>query len=114
MAKPIFTWGDNFENYLSLLNDKDEAKLRAMIDRVEKTELHDSIRKKRVKKISENIYELRTQTDEHWLRGCYFQMEGTNYYITHGFNKKSNKTPIREIQKAEKIRKQILSRKSQL
>lgn len=109
MVKPEFDWGDEFEEYLNSLNIKEEAKFRALIDRVEKTDLRDSIRKERVKKLGDNLYELRARTDEHWLRGCYFQIKGTCYYITHGFNKKTNKTPNREIQKAKNIRKQFLS-----
>lgn len=70
MVKPIFDWGTEFDEYLSSLNIKDEAILRALIDRVENTELQDSIRKERVKKLTDDIYELRAQTDEHWLRGC--------------------------------------------
>ncbi len=109
MVKPEFDWGDEFEEYLNSLSIKEEAKFRALIDRVEKTDLRDSIRKERVKKLEDNLYELRARTDEHWLRGCYFQIKGTRYYITHGFNKKTNKTPNREIQKAKNIRKQFLS-----
>ncbi|MGE7365430.1 type II toxin-antitoxin system RelE/ParE family toxin [Desemzia incerta] len=52
---------------------------------------------------------MRAQTDEHWLRGCYFQIKGTHYYITHGFNKNTNKTPSKEISRAEKIRQDFLS-----
>lgn len=109
MAKPEFDWGDEFEEYLNSLSVKDEAKIRALIDRVEKTDLRDSIRKERVRKLDDNLYELRARTDEHWLRGCYFQIKGTNYYITHGFNKKTNKTPNREIRRAKNIRRDFLS-----
>lgn len=104
MVNPEFDWGDEFEEYLNSLSTKDEAKLRALIDRVENTELQDSIRKERVKKLDDDFYELRAQTDEHWLRGCYFHIQGTKYYITHGFSKKTNTTPRREIRRAKVIR----------
>ena len=99
-----------FDEYLSALNIKEEAKIRALIERVENTELQDSIRKERVKKLTDDIYELRAQTDEHWMRGCYFQIKDKTYYITHGFSKKSNKTPRREINRAKKIREIYLNR----
>lgn len=101
--------GNEFEEYLHSLSTKDEAKFRAVIDRVENTDLIDSIRKERVKKLTGDIYELRARTDEHWLRGCYFKIRGNEYYITHGFNKKTNKTPSREIKRAKNIRNKILS-----
>lgn len=109
MVKPEFDWGKDFDEYLESLSLKDEAKIRALIDRIENNKLQDSIRKDRVKKLNDTIYEIRAQTDEHWLRGCYFQIKGTHYYITHGFNKNTNKTPSKEISRAEKIRQDFLS-----
>lgn len=105
MVKPEFDWGQEFETFLNSLSTKEEARFRALIDRVENTDLQDSIRKERVKKLNDDIYELRAQTNDHWLRGCYFQIKGTEYYITHGFSKKTNTTPAREISRAKKIRK---------
>lgn len=110
MVKPEFDWGDEFEEYLNSLSVKDEAKFRALIDRVENTDLEDSIRKERVKRLDDGLYELRARTDEHWLRGCYFQVKDTSYYITHGFSKKTNKTPSREIRRAQTIRNAFFSR----
>lgn len=107
MLIPEFDWGKEFDDYLSSLSVKDEAKLLALIDRVENTTLQDSIRKERVKKITSDIYELRTQTNEHWLRGCYFHVKENRYYITHGFNKKTNKTPKREIERARSIKNRV-------
>lgn len=112
MDKPEFDWGREFEEYLESLTIKDRAKLHALISRVENSPLQDSIRKERVKRLDDNLYELRAQTNEHWLRGCYFQIEGNNYYITHGFNKKTRKTPRKEIVKAINIRtKYFLARR---
>ncbi|MDE1549499.1 type II toxin-antitoxin system RelE/ParE family toxin [Jeotgalibaca caeni] len=110
MVKPEFDWGDEFEEYLNSLSLKDEAKFRALIERVEKTDLVDSIRKERVKKLDDDLYELRASTDEHWMRGCYFQVKGSSFYITHGFSKKTKKTPIKEIKRALAIRKSFFSR----
>lgn len=109
MVKPEFDWGEEFEEFLNSLSTKEEAKFRALIDRVENTDLQDSIRKERVKKLEDNIYELRAQTNDHWLRGCYFQIQGTEYYITHGFSKKTNTTPAREIRRAKAIQKSFWS-----
>jgi phage-related protein len=109
MVKPEFDWGEEFETFLTSLSTKEEAKFRALIDPVENTDLQDSIRKERVKKLDDDIYELRAQTNDHWLRGCYFQIQGTEYYITHGFSKKTNATSVREISRAKKIRKLLWS-----
>lgn len=105
MVKPEFDWGEEFETFPNSLSTKEEAQFRALIDRVENTDLQDSIRKERVKKLDNDIYELRSQTNDHWLRGCYFQIQGTEYYITHGFSKKTNRTPTREIRRAKAVKK---------
>lgn len=107
MNKPSFDWGVEFQTYLDSLNDKDLAKLLAIIRRVESFGIQDSIRKERVKRLDKDLYEIRAETNEHWLRGCYFQIRETEYYITHGFSKKSNKTPRKEIQRAKLIRNRI-------
>lgn len=100
MGKPEFEWEEGFDEYLNSLSKRDRAKILARIDRVQKIELTDSIRKEYVKKIDYNMYEIRARTDEHWLRGCYFQIKGSKYFITHGFNKKQNKTPKKENYKS--------------
>lgn len=92
MVRPAFEWEEEFDNYLDSLSKKDRAKILARIDLVQKLELVDFIRKEYVKKLDDTIYEIRARTDERWLRGCYFHVEGTRFYITHGFNKKQNKT----------------------
>jgi phage-related protein len=112
MAKPKFSWGQEFEDYLNSLNKKDFAKMKKLIEVIENDELLHSIKKQRVKKLQKEIYEIRLQTNEHWLRGCYFHVEGANYYITHGFNKKTNRTPKREMEKARKIRTRYILRRS--
>lgn len=108
MVRPAFEWEEEFDKYLDSLSKKDRAKILARIDLVQKIELVDSIRKEYVKKLDDTIYEIRARTDEHWLRGCYFHVEGTRFYITHGFNKKQNKTPKKEITKAKKIKDSML------
>lgn len=105
MAKPKFAWGKDFTDYLESLSNKDKARMLTLIQKVEQSDLQVSIRKKRVRKLNDELYELRIQTDEHWLRGCYFHIHNNEYYITHGFNKKTNKTPHIEINKAIRIRK---------
>ena len=38
MVKPEFDWGQEFETFLNSLSTKEEAKFRALIDRVENTD----------------------------------------------------------------------------
>lgn len=50
MGKPEFEWEEGFDEYLNSLSKRDRAKILARIDRVQKIELTDSIRKEYVKK----------------------------------------------------------------
>ncbi len=68
-----------------------------------------------LKKLNENIWEFRTLHNSVAFRLFAFWDKSENketlVLATHGIIKKSNKTPPREIEKAEKIRKQFLSQK---
>lgn len=67
------------------------------------TRLPDNI----TKHISENIWELRPGNN----RIFYFLWEGNNFVLLHTFRKKTQKTPSREIKKAQTEIKDYLSRK---
>lgn len=105
MDNPEFHWGKEFQDYLDSLSKKDAARLAKIINRIQEFGIEDSIRKERVKKLDDSIYEIRAMTNEHWMRGCYFQINQNQYYITHGFSKKTTKTPRKEIVRAKVIRK---------
>ena len=97
-----------FEDYLNLLPDKDAEKLLAVIGVVEEHGLLVATRMKWVKKLEDDLYELRSKQGSNIQRVIYFQKIGTEYLITHGFTKKSQKTPKTEIEHAKAIRKRYL------
>ena len=61
------------------------------------------------KHIDENIWELRPGTN----RIFYFYCDNDGFVLLHSFRKKTQKTPIREIEKAKSERDDYLSRKEQ-
>lgn len=65
---------------------------------------------KLLKKIDENIWEFRTRSQNKQIRLLAFWDPTRKAFIvcTHGFIKKSQKTPKSEIEKAEKYRKEYL------
>lgn len=99
-----FDWNEEFQQYLDALNPIDRAKLRAAIKRIEETGIQEAIKKQRVKKLRDNLYEIRARTKENTIRSIYFQIQGESYFITHGFNKKTDKTPKKEIMKGIRLR----------
>ena len=60
--------------------------------------------------LDEGIFELRTQFSNNISRVLYFFMDGNRAVLTHGFIKKTQKTPPEEIARAKKYRSDYLSR----
>ena len=59
------------------------------------------------------FFELRTKQGSNIVRNLYFFFVGTKIIITHGFRKKTQKTPPEEIERAKKYRKDYLARNPQ-
>lgn len=97
-----------FESYVDTLPDKIAAKLLARIIEIEENGLQTSIKMKWIKKLDKNLYEIRTKFGSNIQRAIYFQKIGNQYIITHGFTKKTQKTPKKEIDRAKRIRKGYL------
>ena len=63
------------------------------------------------KYLSEGIFELRARVGSDITRVLYFFYVDSRIVLTNGFIKKTNKTPIKEIEKAKKYRADYLRRK---
>lgn len=108
--KVEFDWDKSFDKFLNSLNALEKAKILALIQSIEEQGLEHAIKIQWVKRLEKNLYEIRTRTDDTFLRGIYFQVDANNYFITHGFKKKTNQTPEKEKNKAKLIRKRKLGR----
>ncbi len=60
---------------------------------------------------NEKIYELRVKHSSNIYRIFFFRWKGTVLILTHGFTKKSQKTPKREINRAVGLKNDWLRRK---
>ncbi|MBU9789427.1 type II toxin-antitoxin system RelE/ParE family toxin [Lentilactobacillus sp. G22-6] len=95
---------NEFLEYLKSLPTKDMQKMQAVIETTEEVGIQAASRMLLVKKIEKNLYELRSRQGKDYSRGLYFHVVGNDYVITHGFSKKTNKTPQREINHAIDLR----------
>lgn len=93
-----------FIEYLESLPKKERAKLQLAIKTTEEVGLQTASRLLLVKKLDTNLYELRSRQGKTFQRGLYFHVVGSDYVITHGFSKKTNKTPQKEINHAIDLR----------
>ena len=60
--------------------------------------------------LDDGIFELRTVQGSDITRVLYFFVAGDKIMLTHGFIKKTQKTPAREIERAKRIRENWSSR----
>lgn len=99
---------DEFAEWLKDLPRKDKVKILKTIYDTENNGLLVAQRMSWVKKIDteKNLYEVRSKVASNIQRAMYFHVEGARYVITHGFTKKTQKTPKTEIKRALQIRKE--------
>ena len=63
-----------------------------------------------LKNLGDGIFELRTIQGNNVVRNLYFFIIGKKIIITHGFRKKTQKTPPEEIAKAKNYREDYKKR----
>lgn len=113
MKKIEFSYYDwnEFKNFLDQLSDKDAAKLIATIQNIEVNGLTIAERQQWVKKLENNLYEIRSKRSSNIQRAIYFQVQETHYMITNAFTKKTQKTPENEKKIARNRRNKFFSKK---
>ena len=95
---------NEFEEFYNSLPIKDRNKLRATIDMIEEVGIQAAIQLEWVKKLDSEINEIRSKVSSNIQRALYFHVKNNQYIITHGFTKKTQKTPIKEIERAKQIK----------
>jgi len=89
--------------FVGSLDDKAAARIDAFIERLR---IHGHrMQGKFVKKLTDDIFELRVKQFDRIFRIFFFYQPGMLIVITSGFQKKSERTPPGEITKAEQLRK---------
>jgi phage-related protein len=101
MIRKIRTYGGYFEAFMETLNEKEQEKIQYGLLLL-KTQ--DRLPKKFVKLIRESIYELRTEYGGNIYRVFFIFDEGQIVVLFNGFQKKTQKTPGNEIEKAIRIK----------
>ena len=95
---------NEFEEFYNSLPVKDRNKLRATIEMIEEAGIQVAIQLEWVKKLDSEINEIRSKVSSNIQRALYFHVKNNQYIITHGFTKKTQKTPIKEIERAKQIK----------
>lgn len=96
--------------FIDSLDDTAAARVDAFIERLRTS--GNRMQGKFVKKLSEEMFELRVKQFDRIFRILFFYQPGMLIIITSGFQKKTQQTPPAEIARAVKLRKLWLAYKN--
>lgn len=107
--RKIRTFGGYFESFMDSLTDKEQDKIQYGLLLLKTQE---RLSTKFVKSIKDGLYELRTEYNGNIYRIFFIFDEGQIVVLFNGFQKKTQKTPSKEIEMALKIKKAYYEYKS--
>ena len=115
MKRTIITFGGYFENFIEGLSKKEVQKIDYLLTFYLLTLLRsqDRLPVKFIKLIKESVYELRIEYNSNIYRVFFIFDEDKIVVLFNGFQKKTQKTPIVEIDKAIKIKNDYYEYKRQ-
>lgn len=101
MKRKIITYGGYFEAFAATLSQKELLKLDYILSLLE---TQDRLPVKFIKSLREGLFELRMEYESNIYRVFFIFDEGQIVVLFNGFQKKSQRTPLQEIEKALKIK----------
>ncbi len=110
MRRKIIIFGKYFNEFINKLTNKEREKVDYGLVLL-KTQ--DRLPVKFVKHIRDGLYELRTEYQGNIYRVFFIFDTGTIVVLFNGFQKQTQKTPVREIEKALRIKEEYYEYKRQ-
>lgn len=101
MKRRILTYGGYFESFIETLSEKELRKLDYIISLLE---TENRLPTKFIKHLRDGLYELRMEYGGNIYRVFFIFDDGMIVVLFNGFQKKTQKTPPAEIEKALKIK----------
>ena len=96
-----------FVEFLQSIPAKDKQKLLATISVIQEQGLLVAQHMEWVKKLDSDIFKISSKISSNIQRALYFHIVDDHFIITHGFTKKTQKTPTTEIQHAKALKKEF-------
>ncbi len=109
--RTIIFYKDYFEEFFVKQRDKVKAKIVWTFDLIEEIERVPETYLKHIEN-SDGLFEIRVQSGNDIFRIFCFFDEGKLVLLANGFQKKTQKTPKQEIEKAQKIKQEYENEKS--
>lgn len=108
VPRAIRTYGGYFERFMQTLTSNVQEKIKYGLLLLKTQE---RLPTRFVKHIDDGIYELRTKVGSDIYRVFFIFDDGNIVVLFNGFQKKTQKTPAGEIEKAKKIREEYYADK---
>ena len=103
MNREIFVYKNYFYDFIATLSDKVVDKIEYALTLLES---QDKVSKKFVKYLRDDVYELRAEYESNIYRVFFIFDNGNIVVLFNGFQKKSQKTPQKELDKAIKLKEE--------
>jgi phage-related protein len=111
MVRKVVIYRDNFVNFYTAQEAKVQEKIEFVLDMV-RFEKQVPVRFFKYLQDTSGLYEIRVTTTFKNIRILCFMDQGELVVLTNCFVKKTQKTPVREIEKAERLKKEYMIEKS--
>ena len=111
MKRKVIAYGHYYDELISTLNEKERQKLKYILSLLETS---DRMPLKFMRYIREAVYELRMEYNGNIYRIFFIFDEDKVVVLFNGFQKKTQKTPQSEIDKALKIKSEYYAYKQSL
>jgi putative addiction module killer protein len=108
MKREIIAFGDYYDDFMATLNEAEQRKVRYILDLLE---TEDRVSTKFVKHIRDGVFEIRIEYNSNIYRIFFIFDDGKIVVLFNGFQKKTQKTPENEIQKALRIKNEYYESK---
>jgi len=109
-VREVIAYQNHFENFLKKQTEKVQDKIYKVIEAIETLERVPETYLKPIK-TQQGLFEARIQLGSNiWRVFCFFD-EGRLVILLNGFQKKSQKTPPKEIEKASKLMDEYFAEK---
>lgn len=110
MKRKIVAFGNYYREFIDSLNEKERQKVHYILSLLQS---EDRLPVKFIKFIRDGLYELRISWNGNIYRLFFVFDEGQIVVLFNGFQKKTQKTPNAEINKALKIKEEYYANKKQ-
>lgn len=111
MERKIIYFGDYFKDFIGSLDKDVREKIDYVLDMLKRVKRLNS---KFIKHIKDGLFELRIEWEGNIYRVFFVFDDGNVVVLFNGFQKKSQKTPIKEIEKGLRIKKEYYEYKRKL